>query len=138
MVLLATGFVVLMVMMAGMVWSAASWDLGWMNPRSHMSQMMGGGGADSSGDPLTKGGTSEAVMIRDFTYSPGNLVVPVGATIRWTNQDAAPHSATASDGSWDTGLLSRGDSAEVTFTQPGTFEYFCTVHPDMKARLVVE
>jgi len=138
MVLLATGLVVLMVMMAGMVWSAASWDLGWMNPQNHMSEMMGGGGADSSGDPLTNGGTSEAVVIRDFTYSPGNLVVPVGATVRWTNRDAAPHSATATDGSWDTGLLSRGDNAEVTFTQPGTFEYFCTVHPDMKARLVVE
>ncbi len=138
MALLATGFVILMVTMAGLVWSSASWDVGWMNPGDHMSRMMGGGGTDSSADPLKNGGPSEAIVIQDFMYDPGNLVVPVGATIRWTNRDTAPHSATATDGSWDTGLLSRGDSAEVTLAQPGAFEYFCTVHPNMKARLLVE
>lgn len=102
----------------------------------HMSQMMGGG-RDSSGDTATQGSALVTIDIEDFAYSPGNLQVPVGASVTWINRDSAPHSATDEDGSWDTGLLQQGERATLVFDSPGTFEYYCTLHPNMKARLVV-
>ena len=107
------------------------WDMQDMHGR------MMGGGADTSGAEVTQGGTQQPVEIRDFAFAPGNLLVPVGATVTWTNYDSAPHSATADDGSWDTGVLKQDQQASVTFSTPGDYGYYCTVHPDMRARLQV-
>ena len=114
------------------IWMASS---GW-NMRGHMGRMMGGG-QNTSGAPLAIGSTSEPVTIRNSAYSPGNLQVPVGATVTWTNDDDVPHSATARDGSWDTGLLNKGESKSITFDKPGDYEYYCKVHPNQIARLTV-
>ena len=63
----------------------------------------------------------------------------VGDTVTWTNQDdAMMHSVTADDGSFDSGLLAQGETFSHTFTDPGEFEYFCTPHPWMRAKVVVE
>lgn len=102
-----------------------------------MGGMMSTGGQDTSNTSPTRGATAESVEIQDFAYTPGNLEVPVGATVTWTNYDDAPHTATDVDGSWDTGMLNKGESASVTFDQPGDFTYYCVVHPDMKARIRV-
>ena len=83
------------------------------------------------------GGSTEGVSIRDYAYEPVNLRVPVGATITWTNHDGAPHDARAKDGSWTTDMLTRGEKDSITFDTPGDYEYYCTVHPDMIARLTV-
>jgi plastocyanin len=103
----------------------------------HMRGMMGGG-RDSSNAPLTVGGQDEAVAISDFAFTPGNLSVPVGATVSWTNRDSAAHDATSRDGSWRTATLSRGETGSVTFDSAGEYDYFCTIHPSMKAHLSVE
>jgi plastocyanin len=95
------------------------------------------GGANTSGDAVTIGAMANTVDIRDFAFATGNLRVPVGATVTWTNFDSAPHSATAKDGSWDTGNLGRGDGKSLTFGKPGDYDYYCRVHPSMKARLQV-
>jgi hypothetical protein len=63
--------------------------------------------------------------------------VNVGDTITWTNQDTAPHTATASDGSFDTGNLSKGKSGSITFSKAGTFAYICSIHPSMKGTVTV-
>jgi plastocyanin len=102
-----------------------------------MHQNMMGGGADTSGAQVTQGAAQQPVQIRDFAFTPGNLRVPVGATITWTNYDGAPHSATADDGTWDTGILNKDQNASVTFNTPADYSYYCTLHPDMKARLQV-
>jgi plastocyanin len=115
------------------IWMAGS---GW-NMRGHMGRMMGGG-QNTSGAPLTAGGTSASVSIRDYTYTPGNLQVPLGATVTWTNYDDVPHTASGKSGDWDTGTLNKGDSAAVTFRVAGDYTYYCTVHPSMVARLVVK
>lgn len=122
--------------MVGMgVWAASAWPGGWgMN--DHMSRMMGGG-RDTSGDAAVQGSSAETIDIENFAYSPGNLQVPVGARVTWINRDEAPHSATDVDGSWDTGLLTKGERATLSFDAAGVFDYYCSVHPDMKARLVV-
>jgi plastocyanin len=64
-------------------------------------------------------------------------VVPVGGTVTWTNFGAQSHTATASDGSFDSGLVSPSASGSVTFATPGTFAYICSVHPTMKGFVVV-
>ena len=127
----------LVAMMILTMWMAASSWRGMGGWGDHMSGMMGGG-RDSTDDPQEVGSAVETVIIEDFRYAPGNLSVPVGAEVTWTNRDNAPHSATDQDETWDTGLLSKGESATLTLGEPGTFEYYCTVHPDMKARLVVQ
>ena len=114
------------------------------NPVSQMWDMMGGmrgmmgGGENTSNAPLSIGGMDESVATRDFAFSPGNLQVPVGARVTWTNYDDAPHTATADGGAWDTGTLTRGQRASIAFDRAGAYAYYCTVHPAMKARIVVQ
>jgi plastocyanin len=126
----AAGFVAFGVLTVAMAFG------GWPGMGEHMSRMHGGG-RDASGEAQTSGGASVDVAIEDFTYAPGNLRVPVGATVTWTNRDSAPHTATARDKSWDTGTLSKGERSSLTFDEPGEYAYYCTIHPDMKARLEV-
>ena len=116
--------------------AASSWNMGGWGG-GHMSRMMGGG-SNTAGEPARQGGAGATVIIEDYAYSPGNLQVSAGASVTWKNRDSAPHSATANNRSWDTGVLAKGQSATLTFDSPGTFDYFCSVHPNMKARLVVQ
>jgi plastocyanin len=109
------------------------WGMGGWNMNGHMQRMMGGG-TNSSNAPLTAGAKEESVAIRDFAFAPGNLQVPTGAKVTWTNYDDAPHTATAKDGSWDTGILNKGDTKTITFDKAGEYEYYCKVHPSMIAR----
>ena len=87
--------------------------------------------------PVARAAASQSVQIKGFKYSPVTVTVNVGDTIRWTNQDTAPHTATADDGSFDTGNLDKGDSGTESFDKAGTFDYICTIHPSMKAKVVV-
>lgn len=71
---------------------------------------------------------SATVSTGDNFYSPASVSVFVGDTVTWRNTGAAQHSATADDGSFDTGIFAAGQSRSVTFDNAGTFSYFCTVH----------
>ncbi len=75
--------------------------------------------------------------ISDFKFSPASLTVHVGDAVTWTNVGPAQHTATASDHSFDTGILGRGASASHTFSTAGTFAYICTIHPFMHGTVVV-
>jgi len=77
------------------------------------------------------------IAIEDFLYSPADLTINAGTTITWTNNDAAIHDATERDRSWNTELLSKSEAGEITFDEPGTFEYFCSIHPWMEASITV-
>ncbi len=77
------------------------------------------------------------MTISDFVFRPSAITVHVGDTISWTNEDAAPHTATADDGSFDTGTLDRDGSGGHTFTRAGTFAYRCTIHPSMRGTVTV-
>ncbi len=76
--------------------------------------------------------------ISDFKFTPATITIHVGDTITWTNAGPTDHTATASNGSFDTGILKKGASASHTFTQPGTYAYICTIHPFMHGTVVVE
>lgn len=102
------------------------------------------------GEPMT--GTEEMdtgmageveVNIADFNYDPQDLTVQVGDTVTWTNNDDVAHTVTAGTpdspmGEFDSGELQPGDTFSYTFDQAGTFDYFCTLHPDMTASVTVE
>jgi plastocyanin len=91
----------------------------------------------AAGTTVTAAAASTGVTIKDFKFGPASSSVKVGDTITWTNQDVAPHTATASDGSFDTGQLSQGKSGSHTFTKAGTFAYICSIHPNMHGTVVV-
>lgn len=93
--------------------------------------------------PATQTGSSptvatNAVTIQNMAFSPASLTVKAGDTITWTNQDSVGHSATADDNSFDTGVLSNGQSGTVIFSKAGTFTYHCKVHPSMTATIIVK
>ncbi|MBO6520585.1 MAG: cupredoxin family copper-binding protein [Rhodospirillales bacterium] len=79
------------------------------------------------------GGAEHVIDIRDLTFRPATLDVRAGDTITWVNHDIAPHTATAADKSWDTGLLKRGEQGSITVKPGMTTQYFCRFHPAMKA-----
>ncbi|MBA3865079.1 MAG: cupredoxin family copper-binding protein [Solirubrobacterales bacterium] len=96
--------------------------------------------SDSSGSetaPSGAAGRSEKVEIVEFTYGPDPVIVQVGGKVTWLNQDAAPHTATADDGSFNTGILANGKLKSATFKQAGTYTYFCEVHPTMHGTVEV-
>jgi plastocyanin len=115
-------------------------------------------GGDDSGDTSSGGGTataeatepsasepapsgeaarSEKVEIVDFAFDPDPVVVQVGGKVTWINQDSVPHTATADDGSFDTGTLAEGKLKSETFKQAGTYTYICQIHPTMLGTLEV-
>lgn len=77
------------------------------------------------------------VAIQGFGYSPASIIIAAGDTVVFTNNDGAPHTATADSGAFDTGRLNRGASAQLTFSTPGTYTYFCTFHRNMKGTITV-
>jgi len=95
------------------------------------------GSKDNSNDPLTVGGSSETVVMSDNEYAPGNLQVPAGATITFTNEGNAVHDAVDGEERWETGNLKGGESETLSFDTPGEYAYKCTFHPGMKARITV-
>lgn len=68
------------------------------------------------------------IEMSDFAFSAPSVTVPAGTTVTWINRGGAKHSATADDGSFDTGLLNPGANGSVTFAQPGTYRYYCMLH----------
>jgi plastocyanin len=81
---------------------------------------------------------SATVDIRSFTFKPVTIVVKKGGRVRWTNNDAAAHTATADDRSFDTQTIDKGSAKAITLTKAGTFSYHCDFHPFMKATVVVK
>jgi plastocyanin len=71
-------------------------------------------------------------------YSPNPLNVPVGTTVRWTNNDSTPHTTTADAGAWNSGSMSGGATFDFKFQSAGTFTYHCTLHTGMVGTVVVQ
>jgi plastocyanin len=92
---------------------------------------------ESEPAPSGEASKSEKVDIVEFTYQPDPVVVQVGGKVIWQNQDTAPHTATADDGSFDTGVIEKGKLGSATFKEAGTFTYFCEIHPTMHGTVEV-
>ncbi|MDN0200927.1 cupredoxin family copper-binding protein [Streptomyces sp. S.PNR 29] len=92
--------------------------------------------------PAVPGQASAAgyqVTMQGYAFAPATLTVPAGSTVTWTNQDTAPHDVKTTSGpvSIHSPMLSKGQSWSFTFTTAGSYGYYCTVHPNMTARIVV-
>ena len=87
--------------------------------------------------PTAPSAGTASVDIVDLAFEPAALEVPSGTSVRWTNTGAAPHTATAADGTFDSATLETGATFEHTFESPGTYAYLCNVHPNMTGSIVV-
>jgi plastocyanin len=128
-IFIVAGALAALIVIPVIVMAAGDWDMGMRD--------MHGRGRDSAGDAVVTEGRTADVRIDDFAFVPGNLEVPVGATVTWTNEDSAPHDATARGGEWETDRLSEDESDTFTFPRAATYDYYCSIHPNMRARLTV-
>ncbi len=84
-------------------------------------------------------GPAGAISIDNFTFTPQTLRVKAGTTVTWTNKDDIPHGiASANNAFARSKALDTDDNYSFTFTTPGTYQYFCYVHPHMTGTIVVE
>jgi plastocyanin len=80
----------------------------------------------------------QIVAIKNFAFVPQTITVSPGTTVTWTNADEDPHTVTANDKSFHSSALDTDDKYSFTFTRPGEFGYFCSLHPHMTARVIVK
>jgi hemoglobin len=80
---------------------------------------------------------SDQIIINSYLYLPETVRVKLGTEVTWHNNDQVPHTVTASDGSFS-GLVQQGTTFQTTFSEAGTFEYFCAIHPDINGQVIVE
>ena len=91
--------------------------------------------ADNATPPADQ---AQQVAIYNYKFSPEVLTVPAGTRVTWTNKDEVPHTVVSSDKRFPQSPgLDTGEQYSYTFTTPGTYEYFCTLHPFMKGKVVV-
>ena len=78
------------------------------------------------------------VKIDNFAFAPQRIVVQAGTTVTWTNADDAPHTVVSTTKLFKSSALDTEDKFSFTFATPGTYEYFCSLHPHMTGTVVVE
>jgi plastocyanin len=78
------------------------------------------------------------VKIDNFSFGPAALTVPVGTTVTWTNRDDIPHTVVSTDGVFKSKVLDTDEKFTYTFSKAGTYPYFCSIHPKMTAKVIVQ
>ena len=78
------------------------------------------------------------VKIDNFVFGPQTITVPVGATVTWTNKDDIPHTTVSTDGVFKSKVMDTDDQFSFKFTKAGTYSYYCSVHPKMTGKVVVQ
>lgn len=78
------------------------------------------------------------VKIDNFVFGPQTITVPVGATVTWTNKDDIPHTTVSTDGVFKSKVMDTDEQFSFRFTKAGTYPYFCSVHPKMTGKVVVQ
>jgi len=113
-------------------WGLASLALAAMMTMLLIMPVAAGAGEDKTG------ATPAEVKIDNFSFGPQTLTVPVGTTVTWTNRDDIPHTIVSTDGVFKSKVRDTDESFSYTFTKPGTYTYFCSVHPKMTGKIVVQ
>lgn len=111
----------------------------------YLAEGLAGGAATQAAGAMTDMADMQApadamqVDIKDLAFNPAQVTVPVGGTVTWTNDDTVPHTATARDrAALQSGTLEPGAQFSQTFTSPGTYDYFCEFHANMKGQVIVQ
>ena len=87
--------------------------------------------------PQATASTAE-VKIDNFSFGPTMLTVAVGTTVTWTNRDDIPHTVVSEEKVFKSKVLDTDEKFSFTFTKPGTYPYFCSIHPKMTGKVVVQ
>jgi plastocyanin len=85
----------------------------------------------------SKGATVD-VKIDNFSFTPPTITIPAGTTVKWTNRDDIPHTVVNDDQKFQSKALDTDESYSYTFTKPGTYPYFCSIHPKMTGKVIVQ
>jgi plastocyanin len=93
----------------------------------------GGNAPAPSGDAVR----SAEIEIEDFSYRPDPVTIEEGGKVIWKNRDSAPHTATAANSSFDTGTIEEDKLKSETFKEAGTYDYVCSIHPQMHGTVEV-
>jgi len=109
----------------------------WAQSMADSSMPMHGKSMSSDAMPKTASKTY-SVEIKDFAFAPTTITVPVGAKITWVNKDEEPHTVVSTSDAFKSKALDTDEQFSFTFAKPGTYKYFCSVHPKMVATVVVE
>jgi plastocyanin len=91
-----------------------------------------------SGCQVARAAAPATVAIKDFAFSPARITIAPGATVTWTNADDEPHTVTAKDKSYKSAALDTGEHYTHTYTAPGEYSYYCSLHPHMIGVVVVK
>ena len=78
------------------------------------------------------------VKIDNFSFGPQTLTVPVGTTVTWTNRDDIPHTSVSTEDVFKSKVMDTDEKFSYTFTRAGTYPYYCTIHPKMTGKVVVQ
>jgi amicyanin len=78
------------------------------------------------------------VKIDNFSFGPHTVTVPVGATVTWTNRDDIPHTSVSTEDVFKSKVMDTDEKFSYTFTKAGTYPYYCTIHPKMTGKVVVQ
>ena len=81
---------------------------------------------------------STQITLDNFTFAPATLTVPVNSTVTWVNKDDIPHVIASNDGLFKSKALDTDAKFSYTFTKAGTYAYYCTIHPKMQGKVVVQ
>jgi plastocyanin len=83
-------------------------------------------------------GKGVEILIQSFAFNPATVSVAAGSEVKWTNEDAPGHTILSDDGTTiKSPTLNKGESFSMVFNTPGTYSYFCSIHPSMKGTIVV-
>ena len=98
--------------------------------------------SENEGTPPSEAAKAPAsevqVKIDNFTFAPATITVPAGTSIRWVNRDEMIHNVVSSDKSFKSKVLDTNEEFTYTFSKAGTYTYFCSIHPRMTGKVVVE
>jgi plastocyanin len=81
---------------------------------------------------------ANTIVMKDFDFSPMMLTVKAGTTVTWKNLDGEPHTVVSPDGVFRSHALDQGDAFTFKFDKPGTYKYICSIHPKMRAAIIVQ
>ena len=78
------------------------------------------------------------IRVDNFTFAPDTVTVPVNGTVTWVNKDDIPHVIASNDGVFKSKALDTDQEFSYTFTKAGTYPYYCSIHPKMVGKIVVQ
>ena len=112
------------------------WVAGFAMPVMIMLLLLAGSSRVTAADQPPA--SNAEVKIDNFSFGPQTVTVPVGATVTWVNRDDIPHTVVSTDGVFKSKVRDTDEKFSYTFTKVGTYPYFCSVHPKMTGKVVVQ